>query len=73
MIQEGIADMSGDFADSTTGDRKKMGKALITKWCVAIVLKEEEAFIQQWPLVATLEFATPIKGGGGRNCKQLSR
>ena len=61
MIQEGLADVSGDYAHATVGDKKKMGKAFITQWCAAILREEEEVFIQQWPLVANPELATPIK------------
>ena len=61
MIQEGLADVSGDYAHATVGDKKKMGKAFITQWCVAILREEEEVFIQQWPLVGNLELVTPIR------------
>ena len=61
MSLEGFADVIKDYATATQGDKKKMAKEFLIKWCVALLRKEEDVFLKQWPLEPTQELQTPIK------------
>ena len=58
---EGFTDLNKDFANTTQGDKKKMAKEFLTKWCAALLRKEEDVFLKQWPFEPTQELQTPIK------------